>query len=499
MLKENYKFGCVNIGNCHSFFLCLFTYLTLVGISPINLQANPTIEELTLRMESAEYWNSQGLNLQTETEIVNEGDASVSMDGYGYQTFESIPLNTENIQNVTDTLLLDFYIGDNQPNPWWIGQVLFFAECPSANIHNQFVDHFELTGYEMGTWHTFALSLPANVAEALNGNHDDFIFRFALNVNYGSGPYYMDNIRFSGDFSFVVWYGRGGSDGGNDYEIFFWNKSSIQQITENDGYEYSPQISGNNVVWHGQGGGGGSDYEIFLWNGSSIQQITENDNDDYSPQISGNNVVWYGYRGNGSDIFFWNGSSMQQITENDGYDYSPQISGNNVVWNGQGGSDGGSDYEIFFWNGSSIQQITENDGYDYSPQISGNNIVWYGYGGSDGGIDSEIFFWNGSSIQQITENDRYDYSPQISGNNVVWYGDGGGDSEIFFWNGSSIQQITENDDYDYFPQISGNNVVWNGHGGIDGGSDSEIFFWNGSTIQQITENDDDDKRPQISR
>jgi hypothetical protein len=65
----------------------------------------------------------------------------------------------------------------------------------------------------------------------------------------------------------VVWDGRGGSDGGTDFETFFFNGTTITQLTTNRTDDFIPGVSGSNVVWTGRGGSdGGTDDEIFFGN-----------------------------------------------------------------------------------------------------------------------------------------------------------------------------------------------------------------------------------------
>ncbi|MBD2268610.1 M10 family metallopeptidase C-terminal domain-containing protein [Anabaena sp. FACHB-1391] len=315
------------------------------------------------------------------------------------------------------------------------------------------------TTYTLGTNSTATLTITDNdivVTQLTNNNRGDF------------------SPAISGNN--VVWYG---SDGYDD-EIFFYNGTSTTQLSSNNYNDDSPQISGNNVVWSGSDG---YDNEIFFYNGTSTNQLTSNSRDDSAPQISGNNVVWSG----GGDIFFYNGTSTTQLSSNNYNDDSPAISGNNVVWWGYDGTD----YEIFFYNGTSTIQLTNNSINDYYPQISGNNVVWYGWDGTD----YEIFFYNGTSTIQLTNNSINDYYPQISGNNVVWYGWDGTDYEIFFYNGTSTTQLTNNPYNDYATAISGNNVVWSGYDGTD----YEIYLYNGTSTIQLTNNSYEDSVPQISR
>ena len=286
----------------------------------------------------------------------------------------------------------------------------------------------------------------------------------------------------------VVWSGNDG----NDEEIYLYDhkNATVIQLTDNDTYDETPQISGNNVVWSGNDG---NDNEIYLYNGTETIQLTDNDTDDREPQISGNNVAWLGYEGSfnyrfppESEIYLYNGTETIQLTDNDTYKSGFDIEGNNVTWSASDGKDN----EIYFYNGIETIQLTTNGIDDYSPQISGDNIVWSGYGEND----SEIYFYNGTETIQLTDNDTYDDSPQISGDNIVWSGDDGNDNEIYLYNGTETIQLTDNDIYESSPQISGNNVVWSGYGEDDG----EIYFYNGTEIFQLTDNDIYEGDPKIS-
>ncbi|MHC4180483.1 MAG: PEP-CTERM sorting domain-containing protein [Planctomycetota bacterium] len=168
----------------------------------------------------------------------------------------------------------------------------------------------------------------------------------------------------------------------------------------------------------------GTEGDIFLYDGTSTTKLTDNDYDEFSPQISGSNVVWTG-RPDGQDweIFVYDGTSITQLTHNDHNDFFPDISGSNVVWYGGDGND----YEVFLHDGTGIKQLTDNAYEDSSPQISGSNVVWQRYDGND----SEIFLYDGTNTIQLTDNDYDDYVPKVSGSNVVWRGFDGNDYEIF--------------------------------------------------------------------
>ena len=219
----------------------------------------------------------------------------------------------------------------------------------------------------------------------------------------------IDDFRPQVSGSNVVWAGTGGSNGGTDREIFFFNGTATTQLTTNSTDDFFPQVSGSNVVWSGRGGSdGGSDYEIFLFNGTTTTQLTTNSTEEFDPQVSGSNVVWQGTGRNGGgtdrEIFFFNGTTTTQLPSNSTGNFTPRVSGSNVVWLGTGGSDGGTDFEIFLFNGTTTTQLTTNSTNDFIPGVSGSNVVWIGRGGSDGGTDDEIFFGN------LANRDRFNFT-----------------------------------------------------------------------------------------
>jgi beta propeller repeat protein len=282
----------------------------------------------------------------------------------------------------------------------------------------------------------------------------------------------------------VVWHGYDG----NDWEIFYYDGSTVIQLTDNESSDVFPQISGDKVVWAGSDG---ADDEIFLYDGSTVTQLTDNAHEDGHPRISGDKVAWHGWDGNDYEIFYYDGTTVTQLTDNGFNDEYPEISGGNVVWTGYDGWP-----QIFIYDGAAVTQLTDNDYQDYYPMVSGNNVVWTAESAANG--TAEIFLYDGSAIAQLTDNSYNDYDPWISGDKVVWAGRSGpeGTQEIFLYDGSTVTQLTDNDFEDYDPRIFGRNVVWSGNSGP--GGTAEIFHYEGSTVTQLTDNGFDDTQPQIS-
>jgi beta propeller repeat protein len=360
------------------------------------------------------------------------------------------------------------------------GTVTFAAGSATATvavnpINDNLYEFTETVTLTLTTGTTYTLG--TNSTANLTITDDDLVVTQLTNNSYDD---YCNQISGNN----VVWYGYNNTPGSIFFQfpnIFFYNGTSTIQLTNRGGGTIGG-ISGNNVVWT-------SDREIFFYNGISTTQLTNNSYDDYSPQISGNNVVWQGYDGTDWEIFFYNGTSTIQLTNNSYYDSAVGISGNNVVWQGYDGTDN----EIYFYNGTSTTQLTNNSYDDFGPVISGNNVVWRGYSGNS--IYWEIFFYNGTSTIQLTNNSRRLANISgISGNNVVWTSYDGTDDEIYFYNGTSTIQLTNNSYNDYVVGISGNNVVWTSYDGTD----DEIYFYNGTSTIQLTNNSYNDGSGGIS-
>ncbi|MBN1600103.1 MAG: hypothetical protein JW915_00775 [Chitinispirillaceae bacterium] len=151
-----------------------------------------------LGFENASQWRfavGSGF-LTNDTTIKTEGNASIQVGGYNYREITSIPMSTTEIAGETSTLAIDLFVGLIQPNPSWIGQIQLHVSCPSAGIYHQYLGSLELTDLPRGVFSTVTFFVPGNVLSVLQGDYDDFDISIDLNTNYGSGRYFLDNMRF---------------------------------------------------------------------------------------------------------------------------------------------------------------------------------------------------------------------------------------------------------------------------------------------------------------
>ena len=265
-----------------------------------------------------------------------------------------------------------------------------------------------------------------------------------------------------------------GEDENGYFEIFYWNGSTTEKIT-NDGniYNVNPSLYNGTIAWNDENGGN----EILYWDGNTILQITNNTTNDYKPSLYNGTIAWVASDGNDSEIFYWDGNQIIQVTDNDYNDYNPSLHNGAIAW--EGGSFNES--EIYYWDGSNIIQITDNSLWDHSPSTYNGTIAWAGFDGSS----SEIYYWNGSTII-IIPNSTGGSRPSVYNGTIAWEAVGGNDFlEIYYWDGNITSKVTDNEYNDEKPSLYNNTIAWQGdtHGG-----DSEIFYANIITTYPPTAN-----------
>ena len=104
------------------------------------------------------------------------------------------------------------------------------------------------------------------------------------------------------------------------------------QLTDNTYTDQRVRINDSgHVAWEGNNG---TDYEIFYYDGSTITQLTDNTGKDERAQINANgHVVWQAYDSTDFEweIFYYDGTTVTQLTDNTRQDVYPQINANGHV------------------------------------------------------------------------------------------------------------------------------------------------------------------------
>jgi hypothetical protein len=156
-----------------------------------------TTAEFTMGFEEPTLWSFvEGSGTLTKASKKTQGKASIKIEGNGWQKIKCVNLKTTEINETSSALKFDLYIGATQPNPDWVGQTQLTVNCPSAGIYNRYIGAVELRSLPRDVFSTITFTLPSAVMNVLAGNYSDFSFAVSLNTNAGSGPYYIDNMRF---------------------------------------------------------------------------------------------------------------------------------------------------------------------------------------------------------------------------------------------------------------------------------------------------------------
>jgi hypothetical protein len=150
-----------------------------------------------LGFEDVTKWSSPQAQLSVASSPVTNGSSSLKVNSPpGWTEIQSVPFSSAGLGAPTARVRLDLWIPPNQPNPFWVGQLQMVVSAPSAGVYSAYVGQAELTGLPHSTFSTIELTLPSQVAAVINSVHADVSIKIVLNVNNGSGPYYLDNARF---------------------------------------------------------------------------------------------------------------------------------------------------------------------------------------------------------------------------------------------------------------------------------------------------------------
>ncbi|MGC4070205.1 MAG: YbaB/EbfC family nucleoid-associated protein [Polyangiaceae bacterium] len=188
---------CPDVIVCHHPFEG--SYGDLAGISPPEVVPEPpagyTIPVLSF--EDLSLWSSEETTLEQSIEPVTDGTYALKIaSAPGRVECISRPFNSELLHAPQGKILLDLWIGATQPNEYWVGQLQLSLSAPSANVNDAWIGQSDLSALARETFGTLEMALPSEVSAVINGMYADVTLKIVLNVNSGSGPYYLDHVRF---------------------------------------------------------------------------------------------------------------------------------------------------------------------------------------------------------------------------------------------------------------------------------------------------------------
>ncbi len=138
--------------------------------------------------------------LQPDTGLKTEGNISLKLNGTGYMAAATTVFSANEIRTYSDRLNLDIYMPSPASNPYWLGHVLLFINCPSAGVFNQYIGLVELTGLSLDSWQTLNFMLPSHIIDLFAGSSSDIRISVVVNTSQSSAsPYRIDYLRFGGE------------------------------------------------------------------------------------------------------------------------------------------------------------------------------------------------------------------------------------------------------------------------------------------------------------
>lgn len=237
-----------------------------------------------------------------------------------------------------------------------------------------------------------------------------------------------------------------------DWDIYYWDGSTIRNISNNDTNDYDPTLYNGTIAWEGYEG-------IYYWDGAIITVIPSTSN-ARTPSLYDGKIAYVDYDGS-AEIYYWDGSVSHQITNNTDVDNNPSLYNGKIAWH----SDLDGDYDIYYWDGAAIKKVTNNNSYDYNPSLYNGTIAWEG--------DSNVYYWDGTNVISINNK----YQPSLYNGSIAFSSGCCGNGGIFLWRDSNIFQVSQ----DLF---SSDASLYNGTvayvSNVDGNND--IYFWDGKDI-----------------
>ena len=275
--------------------------------------------------------------------------------------------------------------------------------------------------------------------------------------------------------------------------VFFYDGTDITQVTNGAVFDTEVQTDGSNVFWIRQGGWSPDESEIYLWNGSTEQNLTNNSLNEQDTHIDANgNLVWMGGDTldlNTFDIYQYDGLVISRITENGFFEGRPYADGGKIAWAG-GELPERNNIEIFMYDGD-IHQISSDELYDDNPVMSGNRIAWESRD-TDDILVSDIYLYDAGDIQCLTDNTGHNIQPAIEGDLLAWESCDLSDPtyatcEIMLYDigTETLSQITDDTLVDEHPVICEGALFWWTHG-ADSYNNAKINLWFQGGVHAIT-------------
>jgi len=149
-----------------------------------------------LSFDSAAEWSSTQVTLSSDPALRSEGAASLAFAPAAWTELTSRPFTAAEASAATSLLHLDVHVPDLPPDPYWVGAVQLYLECPSLNLYNQYAGQENLYPSFDDEFNSLRFELPSHLLAALHGGASDCRVKFAVSMNPAWGELHLDRGGF---------------------------------------------------------------------------------------------------------------------------------------------------------------------------------------------------------------------------------------------------------------------------------------------------------------
>jgi len=209
---------------------------------------------------------------------------------------------------------------------------------------------------------------------------------------------------------------------GYDTQLFIEN-----QITNEDGYQVTPSIYENMIIWSDFTTGNGDLYvcnlELNGQTGGCLETDTKvalftDSEEQWYPDMGDNIIVWQDDRNGNWDIYGYSNDmgGVFPIEVATGNQERPRVYGDYVVW--QDDRNGNWDIYMYSISTEAVTQITTDPADQELPHIHEGTIVWQD--DRSGDYDIYAYYISSHVTDHVTVDDRDQINPSIHSDKIVW-------------------------------------------------------------------------------
>ncbi len=232
----------------------------------------------------------------------------------------------------------------------------------------------------------------------------------------------------------------------SDIWMYRFSTGAASVVSDNDGAQYGPDISGDRVVWYQFNALTGWDIMIKDLSTGSVYQLTKDPGKSLRPRISKNHVVWTDDRFEQFDIFSydlgedsdgdgtpnyredskpWPDPALRRLTNGAAQDDKPDIDNGRIVWR----SFQDNEYKLYWYDlaapGAGARWVRTVRGIGAKPSItiSGNRLAFTDVpAGADPDVNVDLFTRNLISglTTRVTSGAYRREAPELNGNRLVY-------------------------------------------------------------------------------